>query len=243
MKIIFENQTGSRRGGFTLVELLVVISIIAVLAALTLSVMGGVSKRQKISIAQAEMQQIETALENYKAKYGVYPPGNPTNALANQLYYELTGVTNTVAGPATPNYETLDGGYQLSGGDFPLIFGGVGGIINCSKSSGEDTVFAKNFLPGLKPSQVTTSTNGNSQGQLVPYLATSVAGPDVSYQPGYAAGLGFEGNPFRYVYPGTNNPNSYDLWVQLSINSTSSTTNHYLICNWSQQVQHNSPLP
>jgi hypothetical protein len=61
-----------------------------------------------------------------------------------------------------------------------------------------------------------------------------VGGPDQSYQPLAAPGI----NPFRYVYPGTNNPNSYDLWVQLVI---SGQTN--LVCNWSKQVQINTSLP
>ncbi len=45
-------------------------------------------------------------------------------------------------------------------------------------------------------------------------------------------------NPWRYVCPGTNNPGSYDLWIQLSI---AGKTN--LICNWSKQIQIGSPLP
>jgi prepilin-type N-terminal cleavage/methylation domain-containing protein len=242
MKIIFENQTGSRRGGFTLVELLVVISIIAVLAALTLTVMPGVAKRQKISIAQAELQQIETALENYKAKYGVYPPGNPTNALVNPLFYELSGVTNVII-DGNPSYQTLDAASTVTVNNFIAAFG-VGGVVNCSKGSGEDVVLAKNFLPGLKPAQINTATNGSTQGQqqLFSYLVTSVGGSDATYTPTYK----FNGNPFRYAYPGTNNPNSYDLWVQLSIGSTVSapdSNSKYLICNWSQQVQHNNPLP
>ena len=65
-------------------------------------------------------------------------------------------------------------------------------------------------------------------------LATSIGGPDLAYQPLGISGL----NPFRYVYPGVNNPGGYDLWVQLVI---SGQTN--LICNWSRQVQINSPLP
>jgi hypothetical protein len=51
--------------------------------------------------------------------------------------------------------------------------------------------------------------------------------------------VGIEGvNPFRYVYPGVNNPGGYDLWVQLSIYGKT-----YLICNWSRVVKQNSPLP
>ena len=45
-------------------------------------------------------------------------------------------------------------------------------------------------------------------------------------------------NPWRYVCPGTNNPGSYDLWIQLSIAGKNN-----LICNWSEQVQIGSPLP
>jgi hypothetical protein len=41
------------------------------------------------------------------------------------------------------------------------------------------------------------------------------------------------------MYPGTNNPKSYDLWVQLVIKP--GTTN--LICNWTKQIIVNSPLP
>ena len=71
MKIILINRINvmPRRRAFTLVELLVVISIIGVLAALIIPLAGSVARTKKINTAQAEMQQIETALENYKAKY------------------------------------------------------------------------------------------------------------------------------------------------------------------------------
>jgi len=66
----------------------------------------------------------------------------------------------------------------------------------------------------------------------------SVGGPDLTYNP-----LGQQPpppyiNPWRYVYPGTNNPNSYDLWIELSI---AGQTN--LICNWTKEVQKNTTLP
>ncbi len=64
-------------------------------------------------------------------------------------------------------------------------------------------------------------------------FVTSVGGPDADYKP---LG-GVRMNPFRYVYPGTNNPSSYDLWIQLVI---SGQTN--LICNWNRKLSINSPL-
>jgi hypothetical protein len=92
---------------------------------------------------------------------------------------------------------------------------------------------ARNFIPDLKPNQMAFLTNIPPTYTNV-IIITANGGPDVTYQPLGALGL----NPWRYVCPGTNNPNLYDLWVQLSI---SGKTN--LICNWNNQVQVNSPLP
>ena len=71
---------------FTLIELLTVIAIIAVIAALILPVGGAVKRQAFIHNAQAEMAQLETAIERYKAAYGFYPPAiSVTVRLTNQL--------------------------------------------------------------------------------------------------------------------------------------------------------------
>src|SRR5664279_2058716 len=61
---------------FTLTELLVVISIIAVLAAFTVPVLSAVKRRQNINKTQAEMGQLQAAIDSYHAAYGFYQPGN-----------------------------------------------------------------------------------------------------------------------------------------------------------------------
>jgi prepilin-type N-terminal cleavage/methylation domain-containing protein len=225
---------------FTLVELLVVISIMGVIAGFTIPVLKSVRSAQQKKVARAELEHLQTALENYKAKYGAYPPSNQNlnsaytlplaPAIFPQLYYELAGTKINGL-----NFETLDGSATIPvnsvGKDVKQAYG-VGGFVNCTKGSGEDGAIAKNFLPSLSSKQIGAVSNNGVANTMV--LATSVGGPDIAYQPLGISGL----NPFRYVYPGVNNPGGYDLWVQLVI---SGQTN--LICNWSRQVQINSPLP
>ncbi|MEY2555301.1 MAG: hypothetical protein QOF93_445 [Verrucomicrobiota bacterium] len=58
---------------FTIIELLVVISIIIILAGLILSTVGYVQKKGARSRAEAEIAAISAALESYKADNGIYP--------------------------------------------------------------------------------------------------------------------------------------------------------------------------
>jgi prepilin-type N-terminal cleavage/methylation domain-containing protein len=224
-------SAGNARGwGFTLIELLVVIAIMAILASFTMVVLNGISKTKYRSIANAELVQIENALEDFKAKYGVYPPSNANlrGMTLPPLYYELAGVTNNGT-----DFVTLDNSARIAVTQVPAALG-VGGFVNCSTGSGEDAKPAKNFLQGLKQNRIGSVVAPISGGFAVSNLVTSVGGPDGRYMP-----LGIPNvNPFRYIYPGTNNPNSYDLYVQIMISGQT-----YLICNWSKEVMKNSPLP
>jgi len=235
--------------GFTLVELLIVIATIGILAALVMPVFSRVQIHAVIQRAQSERDQIETALERYHSKYGFYPPSNagvsaqfPLGALTNQLYYELVGTTN-IGTAANANYLTLD--YRIT--NTPVLAQqvfGVSGFMNCSRSGagGEDAVAAQSFLTGLKSSQL---ANVPVSGGTVSVLCTA-AHSDSSYQPipGPSPNSpvttidGRPANPWRYLYPGVNNPNSYDLWIQVFIGGKTN-----LICNWKTDPQINSPLP
>lgn len=215
--------------GFTLIELLVVISIIAVLAAFTIPVIGAINRQKYRSAAKAQLQSLETAIENYKSTYGFYPPDNPNNPLVNQLYYELSGMTS----PASGTFRTLDGLETFTSANLNTAFG-VGAIMNCSRGTGgEDSRAARNFLTSLNSNSKQSYT---TSGVTVTLLASSVGGPDA----GYAPLIGTAANPWRYRSSGTltNNPGSYELWIQLSI---SGKTN--CICNWNSKEQINNGLP
>ncbi|MFM7817505.1 MAG: type II secretion system protein, partial [Verrucomicrobiota bacterium] len=69
---ILSNQVSAIRGrsarAFSLIELLVVISIIAVLAGLVVGVAPVASKRMREARIRAELAALVTAIESYKAK-------------------------------------------------------------------------------------------------------------------------------------------------------------------------------
>jgi len=67
-------QKQDRRGGFTLVELLVVIVVIAILASLLIVAVSGATKRAREAQVVAEMGGIDSAMVQFKNKYGVNVP-------------------------------------------------------------------------------------------------------------------------------------------------------------------------
>ena len=67
-----------RKNGFTLVEMLVVIAIIAILAALITPAVAGALWSARQTKIKVELDQLASGMEAFKAKYGSYPPTNLT---------------------------------------------------------------------------------------------------------------------------------------------------------------------
>jgi type II secretory pathway pseudopilin PulG len=117
-----QSHSSLRTGGaFTLIELIVVTTVIIILTGLVLSTVGYVQKKGARARTETEIAAMSAACENYKADNGVYPTNSDTNALNAQtvgnpcgyqaaslyLYEQLSGDTNANFQPTAKSYFTF----------------------------------------------------------------------------------------------------------------------------------------
>lgn len=68
------NNPLSKRSGFTLIEIILVVVIIGILAGIAIPKLGGKSEKAMIAQAQANITALSMAIQEYEIMNGDYPP-------------------------------------------------------------------------------------------------------------------------------------------------------------------------
>lgn len=122
-----------KQTGFTIVELLIVIVIIGILAAITIVAYNGIQVRSRDTIRVGDLRSIHKAIELYKAENGSYPL--PTNGSMNwtgncstfgSVTNYITGISAYVSSnlPLDPKWKNTDNKcylYRSNGTDFMIL--------------------------------------------------------------------------------------------------------------------------
>ena len=167
----------SAENGFTLIELIVVTTIIIILAGLVLSTVGYVQKKGARARAETEIAAMSAACDSYKADNGVYPNnpdtnsldprtnGNPaTTAYSLASFYLYTKLSGDSSGNRSPTGKS----YMQFSPKMLLPAGGTGTVTAIAdpfgNSYGYSTANQVNATQGYNPTFDLWSTAGLTSG-------------------------------------------------------------------------------
>ena len=181
-----ERLTNRFNCAFTLIELIVVITVIVILTGLVLSTVGYAQKKGARARAETEIAAISAACESYKADNGVYPRDNATNQYTDIL-------------DARQNFDATQTVYQnASRYLYDALFGATSGSRTPNTGARSYFVFKPNMLNPADQAQNVLFIQdpfGNSYG----YSTANQANPNNGYNPTFdlwsTSGLTTAGQP------------------------------------------------
>ncbi|HEY1085527.1 MAG TPA: prepilin-type N-terminal cleavage/methylation domain-containing protein [Candidatus Saccharimonadales bacterium] len=143
----------SLKQGFTIVELTIVISVIAILATITVVSYNGSQSRAEYARAQTDMKHINDAIDIYRAQKGVYPSAGTTtftdassslNVLVTEKYLDTSTILVAKTGYSY-TYRT-----DAAGTDYALlrVANPISGTLPSVETSGNSRVKAASTYAG-----------------------------------------------------------------------------------------------
>lgn len=113
-------KTMKKDRGFTIVELLIVIVVIGILAAIVIVAYNGIQNRAKTQSGQAAASNIQKKVEAYNAAVGSYPTGaangDAFEALLNGQTESNIGTLQVAVPTSTTGQNTVQVEYCTTGG-------------------------------------------------------------------------------------------------------------------------------
>lgn len=115
---------------FTLIELLIVVAIIAILAAIAVPNFLEAQTRAKVSRSKADMRSLATAIETYRIDWNVYPiasqwvsssPDRPTPDNFNNRMYGLTTPISYMTSLPADVFTQLENVFPFTAGTQPTF--------------------------------------------------------------------------------------------------------------------------
>jgi len=195
---IQRSNASTQRSAVTIIEMLVVIMVIFILAALVLAASSYVQNKGARARAETEIAAMSAALESYKADNGIYPANNATNSLD----------PTTMTDPSSSSYTSASNYLYIQ------LSGDSDG--NPTTTSSSDS---RNYLGGsLKQSMLSPNPPGANTYFHDPFRNRNGYN---SY--GYSTAKNPIANPTGYTTAGGYNP-TFDLWSTAGTGASTTPT-------------------
>jgi len=186
---------------FTIVELLIVIVVIAILAAISIVAYNGIQQRARASEANSALAQAKKKLELYKVDNGSYPTsGNLASAgiASTDVDYQYTsnGTTYCITGTAgNVSYKASDSTNPTQGGCSGHGQGGVAAVTNLSTNPSAESSLSSYSGPNGSTLALSTARAKNGSSSILVTLPTAGSGyVGVNTTLGYAIPSHFQAN-------------------------------------------------